>query len=78
MPIYEYVCSSCNAKFELLRSMNKADEEVECPTCNHHAERVLSRFACFSTDSSGMTSAVSGGGSSCAGCSSGNCSTCAS
>ena len=76
MPIYEYVCSECNAKFELLRSMSKADDDADCPECSKKAERVLSKFACFSTDSSGMTSAVGGGGS-CSSCASGNCSTCA-
>ncbi|NLE09195.1 MAG: zinc ribbon domain-containing protein [Dehalococcoidales bacterium] len=75
MPIYEYVCSDCHSKFELLRSMSRADEKAECPQCKHNAERVLSKFACFSSDSSGMTSAV--GGSSCSSCSSGNCSHCA-
>ncbi len=76
MPIYEYVCSDCHSKFEMLRSMSKADESAECPKCSHEAARVLSKFACFSSDSSGMTSAVAGGGS-CSSCSSGNCSHCA-
>jgi len=75
MPIYEYVCSDCNARFELMRSMSRSEEAAECPKCKHNAERVLSGFACFSSDESGMTSAV--GGSSCAGCMSGNCATCA-
>lgn len=76
MPIYEYECSSCNSKFELLRSMSRVDEDADCPECNHQAKRVLSKFACFSTDESGVTSAVGGGGS-CASCSSGSCATCA-
>lgn len=78
MPIYEYVCSSCDTKFEMLRSMSKADEGAECPHCKHEAERALSTFACFSSDESGMTTAVAGGGHSCASCSSGSCTTCAS
>jgi putative FmdB family regulatory protein len=75
MPIYEYVCTSCNTKFELLRSMSRMDEEAECPQCHNRAKRVLSRFACFSTDESGMNSVI--GGDSCASCTSGDCSTCA-
>lgn len=75
MPIYEYVCTNCDSKFELLRSMSQMDEKAECPKCKNGAKRVLSTFACFSTDESGMTSAV--GGDSCASCSSGDCSTCA-
>lgn len=75
MPIYEYVCSGCDSKFELLRPMSRANEAAPCPHCQQEAERVLSSFACFSTDESGMTSAV--GGNSCASCASGNCATCA-
>jgi len=55
--------------------MSQMDEKAECPKCKNGAKRVLSTFACFSTDESGMTSAV--GGDSCASCSSGDCSTCA-
>ncbi len=75
MPIYEYVCPSCESKFELLRPMSRANEKVSCPQCQQKAERVLSTFACFSTDESGMTSPV--GGSSCASCSTASCDTCA-
>jgi putative FmdB family regulatory protein len=75
MPIYEYVCSGCNSKFELLRPMSRANEEASCPQCQQKAERVLSTFACFSTDESGMPSAV--GGNPCAGCSAASCDTCA-
>jgi putative FmdB family regulatory protein len=75
MPIYEYVCPSCKTKFELLRPMSRADEAASCPQCQQKAERVLSTFACFSTDESGMTSLV--GGNSCASCSATSCDTCA-
>jgi len=76
MPIYEYVCTDCESKFELLRPFSKADEVAECPHCKHDSERVLSSFCCVSTDSSGMTTSI-GGGSSCSSCSSSDCSTCA-
>jgi len=74
MPIYEYVCSDCNLKFELLRPLSQAAEAASCPHCQQSAERVLSTFACFSTDESGLTSPV--GGNSCASCSLPNCDTC--
>ncbi len=74
MPIYEYVCSDCNLKFELLRPLSQAGEAASCPHCQQSAERVLSTFACFSTDESGLTSPV--GGSPCASCGATNCDTC--
>lgn len=34
MPIYEYVCKACNAKFErLVKSMN-GKERIKCPQCS--------------------------------------------
>ena len=74
MPIYEYKCSKCNNEFECL--VIGSSEEVACPECSGtEVERLLS--AC-SFKSSGSYSAPStgGGGSSCSGCSSTNCSTC--
>ena len=74
MPIYEYVCPDCEFKFELLRPVSQSTETATCPRCQKSAERVLSTFACFTTDESGVTSAV--GGSSCGSCSVGNCDSC--
>ncbi len=75
MPIYEYVCPGCNSKFELLRPMSRANEEVACPQCQQKAERILSTFACVSMDESGLSSPV--GGNPCASCSATSCDTCA-
>ncbi len=74
MPIYEYVCSDCDLKFELLRSFTKADEAAACPRCRGKSRRVLSAFCSVSKDSSGATTSI--GGSSCASCGASNCSTC--
>jgi len=74
MPIYEYICPDCEIKFELLRPMSRANEEASCPQCQQKAGRVLSNFACFSTDESGLTSPV--GGNSCASCGLPSCDTC--
>ena len=74
MPIYEYVCPSCDLKFELLRSLSQANEDVSCPQCQNAAQRVLSTFACFSKSESGLTSSI--GGSSCASCGATSCDTC--
>jgi putative FmdB family regulatory protein len=74
MPIYEYICHSCDFKFELLRPLSKATEAVSCPQCHQKADRVLSTFACLSKDESGVTSPV--GGSSCASCGAASCDSC--
>jgi putative FmdB family regulatory protein len=73
MPIYEYVCSDCKQKFELLKSMSQAGEGVPCPKCGGQARRVLSRFCSCSDDSLDFDS---GGGSSCSSCSTDSCSSC--
>ena len=74
MPIYEYVCPGCEFKFELLRPLSQANEAASCPRCHKSAERVLSTFACFSKDESGLTSSV--GGNPCASCGLTSCDTC--
>jgi putative FmdB family regulatory protein len=33
MALYEYKCSGCEERFELMRSMSAADEPAECPEC---------------------------------------------
>ncbi|MFH0847398.1 MAG: zinc ribbon domain-containing protein [Chloroflexota bacterium] len=66
MPLYEYTCSACGNKFELLRKFGEAGEDVACPHCKGKAKRVLSVVACFARDSSGLASSI--GGSSCGSC----------
>jgi putative FmdB family regulatory protein len=46
MPLYEYRCSSCDARFEQLRRMSEADQGVVCPKCrSEQVSRQLSTFA---------------------------------
>lgn len=33
MPLYEYQCSDCTHTFDLLRSHQRADEDLNCPVC---------------------------------------------
>ena len=75
MPIYEYKCPKCGHKFELLRPLSQANEDAVCPRCHECAPRVLSTFASFSVGEGGVSSPV--GGSSCGGCTSTGCDTCA-
>jgi putative FmdB family regulatory protein len=74
MPLYEYFCQSCEAKFELLRSMSRSEEPATCPSGHEGAERTLSVFSSFSKGADGLSSPV--GGSPCSSCASGTCSTC--
>jgi putative FmdB family regulatory protein len=63
MPIYEYVCSGCQARFEKL--VRRFGEEVHCPSCASAAvDKQLSVFAV----------AVSAPAPSFAGCGAGACS----
>lgn len=78
MPIYEYICSECENRFEQMRPLSQSGKGAECPQCHKPARRKMSTFACFSTTDGGVSQRVAGTGSSCSSCSSGNCSTCAS
>jgi putative FmdB family regulatory protein len=72
MPIYEYVCETCNRKFDALRSMKEADNPIPCKKCESlKTHRILS--TCY-THGSQLTHSSSGGG--CGGCSGGSCSSC--
>ncbi len=46
MPLYEYRCEKCGERFEKLRRMADADNDVVCPRCDaEEVERLLSSFA---------------------------------
>lgn len=64
MPIYEYVCPSCDVKFEKLRPMSDG-LSAKCPTCTTESRRVLSVFSAVSTSSNGESHAFAGGGCAC-------------
>ena len=84
MPIYEYKCTECQHKFDLLRPSALSSQPSDCPKCGKSSERVLvTSFACrggatLNGDSgpSGESGSGLGMGSSCGGCSGGNCSSC--
>ncbi|MCK4963691.1 MAG: zinc ribbon domain-containing protein [Dehalococcoidia bacterium] len=60
MPIYEYFCSDCDAKFELRRSFSESGEAVSCPRCQASAKKLFSSFAAFSKGESGESSSIAG------------------
>ncbi len=53
MPLYEYRGQKCGHVFELLRRMQEADKDLECPACHSKkVERQLSTFAAGGCSSS--------------------------
>ncbi len=73
MPIYEYICKDCGARFETIRSMKDADTDIACKSCqSSQTQRALSVFYA----QSGAQIIAGGGNSGCAGCSSGSCASC--
>lgn len=77
MPIYEYVCADCSERFEIMRSMSKADEPAECTRCHGmHTRRALSVFAASLRGGNGESKSVAGGSGGCASCGSHSCASC--
>jgi putative FmdB family regulatory protein len=57
MPIFEYACRGCGARFELLV---RGQEQPHCPTCESAAlDKALSTFAVGATGGRDATSAPS-------------------
>ncbi|TAK66183.1 MAG: zinc ribbon domain-containing protein [Dehalococcoidia bacterium] len=68
MPLYEYHCRRCAAKFELLRPMSRADEPATCPNGHGAATRTLSVFARVGRDAvPEFDASPSSGGCACGG-----------
>ena len=56
MPIYEYTCRKCNAKFEQLVRNMSGDSPVKCPACGSaQTARALSVFAVGAAGNSGAS-----------------------
>ncbi len=69
MPIYEYVCDSCQAAFE--KYVRAWGESVACPSCqSDQVEKQLSTFAFSGTRGAGSGSSCGScqPGPSCSGC----------
>ena len=78
MALYEYKCSDCDERFELMRSMSAADEPAQCPECaGTDSRRLISNFASITPGASALStnpvmdariaSAGGGGGGCCGG-----------
>ena len=66
MPVYEYVCTSCEYEFEMLaRSMSDRDE-ARCPKC--HGVKVQRKLSVFAARSGAAKSSEFSGGGACGRC----------
>ena len=46
MPLYEYVCESCDHGFEAMQAMSTKPEDTVCPKCQKtSSRRIMSSFA---------------------------------
>ena len=78
MPLFEYKCTDCNTKYEVLHKSISNPSDVTCPNCNSkNAKKLLSTFSASIGDSSSSTFNESCVNGSCGlpqgGCSSGMC-----
>ena len=77
MPIYEYICADCGAKFDKMRPMSQSGAPIDCIECGSSATtRALSLFAAVSKGNGGESRPVSGAGHGCASCGGTHCATC--
>ncbi len=77
MPLYEYVCTSCQTRFEALRPMSQSDSPIACPSCaGLGVQRVMSAVAAISKGNGGSRLVASSQGSACGSCAGGHCATC--
>lgn len=46
MPMYEYLCESCDHRFEIMQPLSAKADETVCPRCNTaNSRRLMSAFA---------------------------------
>ncbi len=76
MPIREFRCSKCGAKFETLVFSNEEEKSLACPKCqSRDIKRCMSIFTGL-VRNGGTGPAKTASDSSCGSCSGGSCSTC--
>jgi putative FmdB family regulatory protein len=61
MPLYEYECEKCGARFEAITRITEKDE-TECPECGAPAARQMSSFSLGGAVTSGTGKSCFTGG----------------
>lgn len=66
MPLYDFRCEECGARFEQRLSFSQSDTRIACPTCaSQHTRRLISAVMVLGVGASGA--ATEGGGCGCGG-----------
>jgi putative FmdB family regulatory protein len=74
MPLFEYKCSKCSTKFEVLHKSINNIESVECPECHSkEINKLLSSFSAAGFKNTGSDSATDNCETGSCGCGSGIC-----
>ncbi len=80
MPVYEYTCPDCAARFDLRRRMSQRDMLAECPKCQgmKGVRRISLPMFLSQAENGGMQMqmATSSGPSACGSCSATSCASC--
>ncbi len=64
MPLYEYQCSACSERFEILQPLGGGAGDLSCPRCRSaEVEKVLSTFAAGGQGSGAGAQGAAGCGS---------------
>ena len=65
MPVYEYLCRTCDTRFEARRPMGEAGSPIDCPDGHQETTRLLSMFASVGHASDAVRAPLAGGGGGC-------------
>jgi putative FmdB family regulatory protein len=65
MPVYEYLCRTCDTRFEARRPMREASTPIDCPDGHQDTTRLLSIFASVSHGAAAPAPPAAGGGAGC-------------
>jgi putative FmdB family regulatory protein len=66
MPLYEYACRDCGARFEVLQRMGADSTGVTCPKCG--GQQVAKQLSTFASTAAGGGSAMPCGAPSASAC----------
>jgi putative FmdB family regulatory protein len=68
MPVYEYLCHTCDTRFEARRPMSEAASPIDCPHGHDDTTRRLSVFATSAHSPASMGDAAGAGSPRAGGC----------
>lgn len=63
MPLYEYQCTGCGHRFEVLQRMGESGEGLTCPRCQHPGPE--KKFSTFASGAGASSTAASSAGAGC-------------